>query len=91
MQVISSAFTLTYLFPYLAREPKIKLPVTCTATEWTGACAILKRRVDGQSEITTSWNDIVRAAQLAKGDICMFCFYDGGAALGCFVVRLRKY
>ena len=89
MQIFNEVYTTEHLRCFLD-DPKM-VPITCTTTSgWAGTSVRLYTVENGRAMMTTGWKDVVKGACIKEGDICMFCFYHGGPAMGCFVARLTK-
>ncbi|CAM0949963.1 unnamed protein product [Alopecurus aequalis] len=87
--IYNEAYTTEHL-RYFLDDPKM-VPITGTITsKWVGTSVRLYTVENGRAMTTTCWKDVVKGARIEEGDICMFCFYHGGPAMGCFVARLTK-
>ena len=81
-------YTTKFLRHYL--DDPLMIPVTCTANNWSGAKVRLYTVANGRAMMTTGWKNVINGACIEEDDICMFCFYNGGPAMGCFITRLGK-
>lgn len=89
MQKFSLEYTRDNLSVFLHHS--MQIPFTSTRTKgWIGTLATLERSDDGHAYIKTGWKEIVKYAKLKEGDICLFCFYNGGPKTGCFMTTLKK-
>jgi hypothetical protein len=67
------------------------IPITIpTSRDYIGERPRMQIDEDGCASITTGWSKIVRYAKLKEDNICMFCFYNGGPRMGCFLKNLEK-
>jgi hypothetical protein len=67
------------------------IPITIpTSRDYIGEQPRMQIDEDSCASITIVWSKIARYAKLKEDDICMFCFYNGGPVMGCFLKNLEK-
>jgi hypothetical protein len=89
LQKFNKTYTIAHLRIFIGDGTYIPITIP-TSRDYIGERPRMQIDEDGCASVTTGWSKIVRYAKLKEDNICMFCFYNGGPGMGCFLKNLEK-